>query len=268
MVDSENIIPYGYCQCGCGQQTKIAPKNRPDRGWVKGEPIRFIIHHQPQMQTNSRPWLYEIPKGLCQCGCGQKTKIADQSRTARGWIKGQPKQFIAGHFRLPNLNGKNNPSWKRGYTISHGYIILTLPEHPRADAKGRIREHILIAEKAFGKALPNGAEVHHINGKKNDNKNNNLIICQDHTYHMLIDKRSRAYYVCGNADWVKCPYCKKYDAQENMMIFKGQTSAAHRDCRNRAKQQWHKEKKTHHATSPVSSLPVTTPLCLCCKNIF
>lgn len=37
------------------------------------------------------------PKGLCQCGCGQRTNIA--SRTDRGWghIRGEPIRFIRGH---------------------------------------------------------------------------------------------------------------------------------------------------------------------------
>jgi hypothetical protein len=36
-------------------------------------------------------------EGYCECGCGQKTTIARQTRTDRGWIKGQPKRWIQGH---------------------------------------------------------------------------------------------------------------------------------------------------------------------------
>jgi HNH endonuclease len=39
----------------------------------------------------------EIPYGYCKCGCGQKTNIANQTRTDRGWIRGEPKHFVAGH---------------------------------------------------------------------------------------------------------------------------------------------------------------------------
>jgi len=35
--------------------------------------------------------------GLCECGCGQATTIAQRNLTRRGWIKGQPKRFLAGH---------------------------------------------------------------------------------------------------------------------------------------------------------------------------
>jgi hypothetical protein len=33
------------CECGCGQPTKPASRNRERLGWVKGEPLRFINGH-------------------------------------------------------------------------------------------------------------------------------------------------------------------------------------------------------------------------------
>ncbi len=39
----------------------------------------------------------EIGFGFCECGCGQKTKLA--WRTANGFVKGQPQRFIRGHSR-------------------------------------------------------------------------------------------------------------------------------------------------------------------------
>lgn len=32
----------GICQCGCGEPTRIATQTRTDRGYRKGEPIRFV----------------------------------------------------------------------------------------------------------------------------------------------------------------------------------------------------------------------------------
>jgi hypothetical protein len=48
------------------------------------------------------------PSGLCVCGCGQRTELADQTRAARGWIKGKPKRYVAGH----HLRGR--PAWSKG----------------------------------------------------------------------------------------------------------------------------------------------------------
>jgi hypothetical protein len=44
-MDKRKEIPRGLCQCGCGGKTNIAPRNNKDRGWIKGEPQRFISAH-------------------------------------------------------------------------------------------------------------------------------------------------------------------------------------------------------------------------------
>ena len=34
------------CECGCGQSTNVAPFSDPKKGWVKGQPLRFVRFHQ------------------------------------------------------------------------------------------------------------------------------------------------------------------------------------------------------------------------------
>ncbi len=43
-----NEIPYGYCHCGCGRKTKIAPKSDKSHNYVKGEPRPCIRGHRLQ----------------------------------------------------------------------------------------------------------------------------------------------------------------------------------------------------------------------------
>jgi hypothetical protein len=35
----------GLCECGCGNSTRIAPRNHAGKGWVKGQPLRFCMGH-------------------------------------------------------------------------------------------------------------------------------------------------------------------------------------------------------------------------------
>lgn len=86
-------ITYGYCHCGCGQKTNLASSSNPKKGWVKGEPLRYIFGHQYKKNKIDPP----NPSGLCMCGCGQKTKIAHLTDRSRGWLKGHPVRYIHKH---------------------------------------------------------------------------------------------------------------------------------------------------------------------------
>lgn len=202
--------------------------------------IKTQTFREAQVMTNQQstiinPLGQEIQYGYCQCGCGQKTKLSLKNDSSSGRIKGKPMRYLRGH---------NRKYWKGGRTITgKGYVMVSEPNHPRVNRGGYVLEHILIAEKALGEYLPPNAIVHHINGIKNDNSPENLLICQDEYYHKLLHIRKQAYDACGNVNYRKCTYCKKYDAIEKMENG-GHSSYIHPHCRrvsvnarNRAKKQ-------------------------------
>jgi hypothetical protein len=117
---------------------------------------------------------------------------------------------------------KEKHRWTGGVTISDGYRMVLVPAHPRASEIGRIGEHILAAEIAFGRFLPDGAVVHHANENRLDNySEGNLVICENKAYHNMLHRRKRALEACGNPDWRKCAYCKHWDDPANMVIRQG-----------------------------------------------
>lgn len=132
------------------------------------------------------------------------------------------------------MSGEKNPQWKGGRTVdSSGYVLIKIPSHPRAMGNGYVFEHILVCEKALGKPLPHGAVPHHHDGNQGNNAPSNLVVCQDLAYHNLLHQRQRALEACGNVHWRKCPFCKKYDAIENLQTYRG--SHYHRSCGNEHK---------------------------------
>lgn len=44
----------------------------------------------------------DIPAGLCQCGCGERTPLAVRTNKHRGLIRGEPVHFIVGHHQTFN----------------------------------------------------------------------------------------------------------------------------------------------------------------------
>lgn len=47
-------IPYGYCHCGCGEKTKLNRWANKTRGYLKGEPRRFIHNHHCKGENGSK----------------------------------------------------------------------------------------------------------------------------------------------------------------------------------------------------------------------
>lgn len=76
--------------------------------------------------------------------------------------------------------GKEHPQWKGGRNkASNGYIWIYNPEHPLANKtspKGYILEHRLVMCESLGRMLIKGEVVHHINGKRDDNRIENLVL--------------------------------------------------------------------------------------------
>lgn len=173
----------------------------------------------------------QIEKGLCQCGCGEKTKIAHKTNSHLGHVRNQPIKYIKDHQNRGRI-GPDSAHWRGGRTSSHGYVLILKPNHPKANSRGYIQEHILIAEKVLGKLLPTGAVIHHINENRSDNRKENLVICQDENYHRFLHVRLRALKACGNPNWKKCRYCKEWDDPENLYIDSC-NQGFHKKCRNK-----------------------------------
>jgi hypothetical protein len=68
-----------------------------------------------------------------------------------------------------------NGYWKGGRSRHKaGYIVIRVPDHPRAVKTPYVFEHILVMESLLGRYLRPEETVHHRNGVKDDNHPENL----------------------------------------------------------------------------------------------
>uniref|UniRef100_A0A6H1ZX39 Putative homing endonuclease n=1 Tax=viral metagenome TaxID=1070528 RepID=A0A6H1ZX39_9ZZZZ len=86
--------------------------------------------------------------------------------------------------------GENNCRWNNGKKIDvFGYAYIKVLNHPFRPRDGYIAEHRLVMEKFLGRYLQPKEIIHHINGKVDDNRIENLKLFTDTSSHLLFHKQ-------------------------------------------------------------------------------
>jgi predicted Zn-ribbon and HTH transcriptional regulator len=111
------------------------------------------------------------------------------------WETGQANSFHKGQAPLRPFPKGYTPANYQGWKIQDGYKLLLRPENPMADCKGYVREHRLVMAEHLGRPLTRTEVVHHINGKRSDNRIENLELL------------SRSQHASGHLPMVICPKC-------------------------------------------------------------
>ena len=95
--------------------------------------------------------------------------------------------------------GKLATNWKGGGYVQKrdGYVYGYAPTHPNAKFSGKggggyVLEHRLVMEKILGRYLLPDEDVNHINGKKGDNRPENLVVVRHYAHYQEM----------------KCPKCE------------------------------------------------------------
>lgn len=146
--------------------------------------------------------------GTCQCPCSTELPSLiskKKSRDKHGWLR---KYLNSTHsLKGKNQSGENNPMWKGGQPKQDkdGYWLIYKPEHPNKNNENRVFLHRLLYEDYLSiifdepMYLPEGSEIHHINGNKEDNSLANLQYMDNHKEHA--QEHLREY------NGIKCKTC-------------------------------------------------------------
>lgn len=156
------------CSCLCGGQVmvvaaKLMSGHTRSCGCIKVERFRKL---------GLRPKRRPRPKCAAP-GCDRPAREVSGPHCEKHLMR------LKRYGRLHLIRRENGTGW-----MAKKYIQVSIKSR-------RTYEHIVVAERALGKPLPNGAVVHHVNLDTHDNRPCNLVICPDEAYHRLLHKRMR-----------------------------------------------------------------------------
>ena len=115
------------------------------------------------------------------------------------------KKISLGNIGKHRLSGEFASNWKGGRTGNGGgYVAIYSPDHPFANRK-YVLEHRLVMEKRLGRYLKPTEIVHHIDGNKQNNLDENLVLTNraEHAKEHYGPKNMETAFKAGQIPWNK-----------------------------------------------------------------
>lgn len=125
--------------------------------------------------------------------------------------------------------GLNHHRWKGGSFDKQGRLYMSYFGVKKYD-------YVLKIESILGKELPKGVVVHHVDENHRNNKNSNLVVCENQAYHMLLHQRQRVVAAGGDPNTQAiCGKCKEAKDIADFYLQKsgrkvGRTTSYCRSC--------------------------------------
>lgn len=179
-----------FCSNECLRKVGSKPRRRSERGCAQCDAVFY-----PETDPDQR---------FCSKQCYDRWQRRNRSAkvcTVCGiqfWLKPSQVAHVTGRFcsRKCESASRIKRPLAREYNgrpaalDNAGYVRVFEPSHPKAMNGGWAFEHRLIVEKQLGRQLAPDEHVHHVNGKKDDNRPENLVVL-GHSEHSTLTGNER-----------------------------------------------------------------------------
>lgn len=182
-IKEEYLVKTGATKsCGCLKQKTVI--NIGDRFG------KLTVMERAKNNTNQNK-----PKWICKCDCGNTITVSG------GSLKKKNTRSCGCLYK--ELVGPKSSGWKGGRHIdSGGYILVWDRDHPNANKRGYVREHIKVVSDYLGRPIKKSESVHHKNGNRKDNRIKNLELWNSHQPNgqRIEDKLEYAWEIINTYD--------------------------------------------------------------------
>lgn len=153
--------------CYCGVEFVLTVKNKIYCSKKCGQKIKDKTHAAKRKTLGLKRNLTIVNKNCEQCGTHFKYGRTKSKRFCSVKCVGESKRK---YLNIPKCLAEAD----RKLDKNLGYVRIYVPMHPRANTRGYVYEHIVIAEQSIDRSLLKNEIVHHKNGVRWDNRPQNL----------------------------------------------------------------------------------------------
>jgi hypothetical protein len=147
---------------------------------------------------------------LCFCGCKKLRKCTDGYGRLCNYIRGHANRILHKGEKHPNYGKRGAESTNfKGMWIHNDYIFLYAPKRPNCNVRGFVQLHRLIMEDVLGRYLTKEEVVHHIDGNRLNNFEENLELLENNIVHLTTkhkttkDMSKRFCKFCGGKTYIR-----------------------------------------------------------------
>lgn len=151
---------------------------------------------------------------LCKCNCGIIKEVSSSNLLSGGSRQcntcGHQEGFKGRHHTEKSKEKiRQSKILQKRYKLrrknTQGYIEIYSSYHPYKNDKNRVAEHRLVMEKKIGRYLTKEEVVHHINGIRDDNRIENLMLFPNSRAHQKFKHLGKKTFICK--------FCKKLNGE-------------------------------------------------------